>query len=505
MSPFKSGKMKIINAVSSLFILILFTSCQKQFLDEQNKSALTQGTYFPTASQASAAVAGIYPMLQTFTQELEFGRDAPWSLLEMPAGHVNHGGSQYKDNSISHTNSANEPVYSLIWSGFYNGIANAIRSIQGIPNIQMNNAVKNSLLGEAHFLRALYYYYLVRLYGDVPLITVPIDFSSPQLYPQRSPKDSVYALIVNDLQLAEQSGLPPVDKTGRASLGAAKSLLASVYLTMAGYPLNKGTAYYSLAAAKAKEVIDGNFYTLFDNYLYLHDRPHKNQGELIFQVQYLTGVQTNRITEFITPSGISKLTSTLNVVSPIQQFVNSYEPGDKRVGQKQFYFTQDFATGSSTNIVKFAPALYKFYLEEAAGPKGDANDDENWTLLRLPEVLLTYAEASNEVNGPTADAYVQVGKIRQRANLPDLQGLSQADFREAIWRERYHELAYENKSYFDIQRTRKAYNLQSGQFEDAFAYVNELGVKFTEQYMLWPVPQKEIDVNPRLKPQNPNW
>src|SRR5260221_2886653 len=118
---------------------------------------------------------------------------------------------------------------------------------------------------------------------------------------------------------------------------------------------------------------------------------------------------------------------------------------------------------------------------------------------------MTYAEASKEVNGPTADAYVQVGKIRQRANLPDLQGLSQADFREAIWRERNHELAYENKSYFDIQRTLKAYNLQSGHFEDAFAYVNELGFKLTEQYMLWPVPQKEIDVNPRLKPQNPNW
>src|SRR5260221_5754290 len=246
MSPFKSGKMKIINAVSSLFILILISPCQKLFLAEQNKSPLTQVTYFTTASQAAAAVAGIYPMLQTFTQEIEYRGDAPWSLLEMPAGHVNHGGSQYKENSISHTNSANEPVYSLIWSGFYNGISNANLSIRGIPNIQMNDAVKSSLLGEAHFLRAIYYYYLVRLYGDIPLITVPIDFSSPQLYPQRSPKDSVYALIVNDLQLAEQSGLPPVDKTGRASLGAAKSLLASVYLTMAGYPLKKGHPYFSL-------------------------------------------------------------------------------------------------------------------------------------------------------------------------------------------------------------------------------------------------------------------
>lgn len=497
--------MKFTISISSLLVVVLFASCKKPFLEEQNKSALTQQSYFTTATQATAAVAGIYPALQTLTDEIEFRGDAAWSLLEMPTGHVNPGGSQYKMNSITHTNSANEPVYSLLWTGFYKGIANANLCIKRIPDIQMNEGTKSSLLGEAHFLRALYYYYLVRLYGDSPLLTEPVDFSSEQLYPERSPKEKVYELIVSDLKFAEQSGMPNVDKTGRASVGAAKSLLASVYLTMAGYPLNKGAAYYSLAAAKAKEVIDANYYTLFDNYLYLHDRAHKNKDELIFQVQYLAGVKTNRITEFVTPRGISKLTSDLLVVSPLQQFVDSYEPGDKRVGQKQFYFTQDYAAGSSTNIIKFAPALYKFYMEEAAGPKGDANSDENWTILRYPEVLLTYAEASNEAEGPTGFAYEQTNKIRRRANLPDLQGLSKEEFREAVWRERYHELAYENKSFFDIQRTRKVYNLSTGHFKEAFSYVNEQGVKFNEQYLLWPIPQKEIDANPKLKPQNPGW
>jgi starch-binding outer membrane protein, SusD/RagB family len=111
--------------------------------------------------------------------------------------------------------------------------------------------------------------------------------------------------------------------------------------------------------------------------------------------------------------------------------------------------------------------------------------------LRYPEVPLIYAEASNEVDGPTAFAYDQINKIRRRASLPDLQGLSREEFREAIWRERYHELAYENKSYFDIQRTRKAYNLGSDHFEDALSYVNEQGVKFNVDYLLWPIPQKE--------------
>ena len=492
-------------AFSLIAVLVGTTGCENDFLSEENRSAVTQENYFTTAAQAQASVTGIYPTLQTLNEEIEFRGDAVWSLLEMPVGHNVPGGSQYKDNSIKHRNAANEPVYSLVWSRFYTGIANANLAISRIPAINMNESVKNSLLGEAYFLRALYYSYLVKLYGDIPLITEPIDFSSANLYPERTSKEKVYELIVSDLQKAEQSGLPNVDATGKASLGAVKSLLASVYLTMAGHPLNKGTEYYTLAAAKAKEVLDAKYYKLFDSYAYLHDRAHKNQGELIFQVQYTTGIKTNRITEFISPSGISKLTSDLGTVMPIREFYNSYEANDKRTQEKQFFFTEDFAKGSSTTVVKFAPALYKFWLEEAAGKNGDGNSDENWTLLRLPEVMLIYAEASNEVEGPSAFAYEQINLIRTRANLKPLADLSKDAFREAVWRERYHELAFENKAYFDIQRTHKAYNLKSGKFEDAFTYVNESGVTFNEQYMLWPIPQSEIDANAKLRPQNKGW
>ncbi|SDM03262.1 Starch-binding associating with outer membrane [Daejeonella rubra] len=495
-----------IKNITVLFLLVIFSAgCTKDFLSETNKSAITQENYFTTASQAQAAITGIYPMLHTFNQEIEFRGDAVWSLLEMPVGHIGLGGSQYKDGSIKHTNSANEPVYKMVWSGFYNGISNANLAIEKIPGITMNDAKKKSLLGEAYFLRALYYSYLVKLYGDIPLITKPINFSSPDLYPERSPKEKVYDLIVSDLLEAEKMGLPKVDNTGKASLGAVKSLLSGVYLTMAGYPLNKGNTHYQLAAAKAKEVLDGGYYKLFDSYDYLHDRAHKNKDELIFQVQYLAGVKVNRITEFISPSGISKLTSDLGTVVPIKEFVESYEANDKRTQEKQFYFTEDYARGSTTKIIKFAPALYKYWLEEGAGKNGDGNSDQNWTLLRLPEVMLIYAEASNEVEGPTSYAYDQINKIRTRANLVNLKGLTKDQFREAIWRERYHELAFENKAYFDIQRTRKVYNLKAGKFEDAFSYINESGVKFNQQYMLWPIPQSEIDVNKKLSPQNTGW
>lgn len=491
--------------IITAFLLTALIGCQRDYLTEESKSALTQDQYFQTASQAASFINGLYPTLHTFQQEIEYQGDAVWSLMEMPVGHNRKGGSLYKTSMIEHTSSPSDPLYYIVWGNFYNGIANANLAISKIPNTaDISKEDKSKLLGEAYFLRALYYFYLVRLYGEIPLITEPVSFGSNDIYPSKSSVDKIYELIVSDLKSAETSNMPLVDRGGRASIGAAKSLLSSVYLTMAGYPLNKGKEYFKLSADKAKEVIDMNQYTLFTNYLHLHDRSHKNQGELIFQVQYLAGVKTNRITEFVSPSGISKLQSSLGTVAPTTEFYNSYEKGDKRVAEKQFYFTQDLAADSQTKVVSFAPALYKFYLEEAAGKGGDKNSDENWTLLRMPEILLNYAEASNETYGPTDEAYRQINKIRNRAGLAPLEGLSQNDFREAIWRERYHELAFENKSYFDLQRTRKAYNLKSGQFINVIGFVNELGVSFSEKDLLWPLPQKEVDANKNLK-QNSGW
>lgn len=498
-------KTKQIALIAMLFLGA--NGCQKDFLNEKNLSALTLDNYFTTEPQAQAAINGIYPTLQLFTSANANYGESPWTSLEFPVGHATSlGQSLYNNGLIRHNNSSIEPVFKTVWVGFYNGIANANVAITKIPPIVMNEQTKKSILGEAYFLRALYYYYLVRLYGDLPLITEPIDFSSPDLYPSRTAKEKVYELIVNDLKEAEKSGMPNTDKKGKVSIGAVKSLLASVYLTMAGQPLNKGAAYYQLAADKAKEVIDANWYSLFSDYYFLHDRSHKNQGELIFQVQYLTGVKTNDIIKAITPSKIGiSLLDEYGAIMPRSEFVNSYEPNDKRTLEKQFFFTQ-YNKKNSTTIIKFGEyALYKYWLTEAAGLGGDLNEDQNWTIFRLPEVLLTYAEASNEVNGPTQSAYDQINLIRKRATLPNLSGLTKVQFREAIWKERYHELAFENKAYFDIQRTRKVYNLIANKFEDAFTYKNESGATFDEKYMLWPLPSSELDANPKLKPQNTGW
>lgn len=491
-----------------LFGLLSFwgIGCE-DFLKEQNKSAITQENYFTTASQAESAVAGIYPDLYALHSGLHYG-EAAWVSMELIVGHATTlGQSAYNNGLIQHDNSTIEPHFEVLWRGFYKGIANANLSIKNIPQIEMDENLKNKLLGEAYFLRALYYYYLVRLYGDIPLITEPIDYSSPDLFPVRNSVEEIYDLIVSDLNTAESSGLPFVDRTGKVSLGAVKSLLSSVYLTIAGHPLNKGSEYYNLAAQKAEEVIDNNGYSLFEDYKYLHDRAHKNLGEFIFQVQYLFGVQDNNITQMVSPdkASISRIASEIGALVARDDFVNSYESDDKRAQEKEFYFTEYPSLANPDNIINFGEyALYKFWLEEAAGVGGDRQSDLNWTILRLPEVMLIYAEASNEINGPTEKVYNQVNLIRERAELEPLSGLSQDQFREAIWKERYHELSFENKAYFDIQRTHKVFNLAEGTFEDVFTYKNESGTTFTEQYMLWPIPQSEMDANPNLL-QNPGW
>lgn len=501
---------KFISKLVILGLLLSMGAGCENFLDEQNKSAITKENYFTNATQARSAVNGIYPMLYTLhTSSGNNYGEAVWVSIEMIVGHATTlGQSLYNNGLIQHDNSSIEPVFKVMWNGFYNGIANANLCIVKIPSIQMDESTKNALLGEAYFLRALYYYYLVQLYGDIPLITEIIDYSNPNLYPERSSKEEVYDIIVSDLLEAEKSGLPNVSTTGQVTMGAVKSLLASVYLTMAGHPLDKGTEYYQLAANKAKEVLNNNWYSLFTSYDYLHDRAHKNGSEFIFQVQYKFGIESNNITEFVTPDkiGISRLSGEVGALVSRDEFVESYEPNDKRAKERQFFFTKYSAKNKPLDTIQFGEyALYKYWLVEAAGTNGDNNSDENFTILRLPEVMLIYAEASNEVNGPLQDAYDQINLIRERAELPPLSGLTKDEFREAIWRERYHELCFENKAYFDIQRTHKAYNLASGNFEDEFTYVNESGVTFNEQYMLWPIPQAEMDANPKLKPQNPGW
>jgi hypothetical protein len=501
--------MKInIKTISQLFIcgtlLVCNTSC-KDFLEEPDKSNFTVENYFTKPEHAQSSVNSIYESLKTTTGGGFNG--APWMMLEFATGLANTELGQAV-NSIfvrNLVNNSDNTYGATYWTSSYLGIANANLAISRIPGITMDEALKNKYLGEARFLRAYYYFNLVRIFGKVPLITEPVQLNSPSLYPTTASEEDIYKVIVDDLTIAESSGLPYTDVTGRVSLGAVKSLLASVYLTMAGYPLQKGTEYYQKAADKAGEVIQSGRYSLFESYDDLHKVSTKNRGEHIFMVQFTAFVQPSNWQTSIIPynQGISAYSDETGAIFANKEFVESYEPGDKRTEEKQFYY-KTYTLSDNRNKVIDLGGYYIYKHFDTDAHLTTTSSGLNWPLIRYAEVLLTFAEASNEVLSPSTEAYQAVNQIRKRANLANLSGLSQQAFREAVWRERWHELSFENKTWFDMARLRKAFNVKTRMFEDFVGHQFSYGPVLQQKELLFPIPTAEIRNNKNLT-QNPGY
>ena len=359
----------------------------------------------------------------------------------------------------------------------------------------------------------------MRLWGDVPLITTPIlDWKDPNVTAPRSSTESVYELIEADLLEAEAAGFPMTDGSGLASQAAVKSLLAKVYLTMAGQPLNKGAEYYQKAAAKAKEVIDYAIanpakIALFPNYNDLHDPAKENVLEHLFMIQYAAGIANAGFQDKFLPNNTNITASgEVGTTVPFASFLSSYEAGDKRTEEKGFYFKNYYlggGTGAPITLNRFY--IYKHFDAVANGAPppglpGTGNSGLNYPLIRFAEVLLVYAEAQNESGGPNAEAYNALKLIRDRAGLttPAIGTFNQATFRDAVLRERWHELSYEGITWFDMMRLRKVYEPTTNTFVD-FVGASMNGTTLQEKHLLLPLPAADFRNNPNLQPNNPGW
>ncbi|MBC9934743.1 RagB/SusD family nutrient uptake outer membrane protein [Chitinophaga qingshengii] len=502
-------------------VLIGAGSGCKKFLEEQDPSNLSPDSYFTLPEHADAAVLGAYARLRFIGEGAGIFTNN-YAFLDAATGTVISKTAQNSDlnNLLGLVYDGDNLQIGNWWKGLYKEIAQANLVIDNVPRINpMDENARKRVMGEAYFLRAWAYFYAVRLWGDVPLILKSQTPQSPDFSPGRTSQEEVYKSIVDDLQKAEAAGLVWKDNTGRASTAAVKALLSKVYLTMAGFPLNKGQAYYKLAADKAKEVIDyANAHTseigLFTNYADLHNVATNNRLEFLFQVGYLSGVEENPLQTTMLPNNaqpdISAKGSGQGTYVPSQSFYNSYkkfEPTDKRTDQQQFFYTYYFFKGSQDTIQLVTPYIYKFFdvtCHGAYGKPGTGISNLNLTLIRYAEVLLTYAEAQNRADGaPNSDAYTALNAIRQRANLPAKAGLSQSDFEQAVWRERWHELCYEGVTWFDMLRLRKVYNEDTNGFDDFIGHVNKPnGAVLAKKHLLYPLPVFEMKNNPNLKPQN---
>jgi starch-binding outer membrane protein, SusD/RagB family len=495
-------------------IMVMGTGCQK-FLEENDPSNLTPDSYYTLPEHATAGIASAYAQTRfigggagIFVQNFQ--------MLEAVTGTAKTETGQNSDlnNLLGLAYNGDNALVNNWWNGLYNVVAQANLVLERVPAITpMDEGLKKKILGEAQFLRAWSYFYLVRLWGDVPLITTPQTTSSPDFLPSRTSQEEIYNQIVADLTAAEASGLSMTDASGRASLGAVKSLLAKVYLTMAGQPLNKGIAYYKLAADKAYEVISSNNFSLFSNYGDLHNVAQENKGEHIFEIQYLAGVSDNPMQGVLLPNfkDISQYGTEIGSCVPTIQFYNSFEAGDlRKVDRVGFFYTSYYDKGNGPLKDLSAPYIYKHFDSVGhgtAGKTGTGNSSLNWPQIRYADVLLTYAEAQNEADGlPNLTAINALKAIRDRAQLTTPLSFTQAQFREAVLRERWHELCYEGITWFDMVRTRKAYNEATNSFEDFVGHkFPDNGATLVEKYLLFPLPTSEMQNNPNLRPQNPGY
>lgn len=477
-------KNRIIPFFIATISLWTISGCSK-FLDLTPISVANVNAFYKTSQDAVLAVNASYSSL------LDLYRGDMWLLGEVMSDNTDDPDAGIDNFSID----ANDGAAESFWRRLYSGISRCNTVLDRVPGIAMDEQLKQRLLLEARFLRAFYYFQLIQYYGDVPLVVNEVTSLDGNLVP-RVAAARVYEQIIQDAIAAE--GLPGSYQganLGRATQGAAKMLLAKVYLVQRNW---------ARAAAKSKEIIDANNYTLLPNYADVFTVANNNSRESIFDIQFSVGAQAgtgtfpgNNFFETFAPLGSASFVTGIVASNPAgrniptQNLIDAYEPNDPRLAVSLATFYVRPGPPAQTVTVKFI--LKTLDPTATAGAIGQGSR-EGWRAYRYADLLLMYAEALNEVGGGNAEAFNAINQVRRRARgdapsatLPNLVGLNQVDFRRAVARERRVELAFENHRWTDLVRT--------GQVQ---AVMSALKPTFQARNLLLPIPQRELIVNATL-------
>lgn len=439
--------------------------CNK-FLDIKPQSEITGANFYQLASDAESGLIGCYDALQP---DSYYGFDIE-TYGDVTSDNAYAGGDNPANIQMDNFNTdANNPNISRDWNQIYQAIG---RTNDVIDNVSKMDAKtfqgdrKNEILGEAKFLRGLHYFNLVRIFGTVPLITAQLKDTKPEnINAGNSTIDAIYTQITKDLTDAI-SNLPKDNATGRATKGAAEGLLAKVYLT------NKN---WLKAADFCGQTMLLNKYSLVSNYDNLWSG--KNTTESLFEVQFTGGTEGNTMPDLFLPYPLATY-EFLKFSTPTEDMIAAYEPNDQRKAASIIFATQYYGTNF--------PHVYKY--RNAAGFAAPTNVP----VLRYADVLLMKAEALNETSYPNTEALDLLNRIRNRAGLTINKTFvdypSQDALRIAIAKERRVELAFEGHRWFDLLRTGKAISTLQGKYPT-----------ISNNKLLYPFPQNQLDKNPNLK------
>ncbi|KXK20697.1 MAG: RagB/SusD family protein [Candidatus Parvibacillus calidus] len=495
--------------------LILSTGCSKDFLEVP-----IQGQATPDSDPAIAEklVTGVYNSMLAGSAFGGIGDVHGISFITATIIMTDDAekGSTASDqpniaaiDNFEHTSTNN--FVAALWTGNYNAIAKANQALKALDVAPIADAIKTQYQGEVRFLRAYFYFNLVRYFGGVPkVLQIPADANeanSNPVYQTRASVDEIYSLIREDLNYAIEHLKPrSQSQVGRANKGAAQAMLAKVELT---------TRNWQNAYNLCQEVINSGQYSLLAKYEDIWRQVGDNSVESIFEVQ--TGQFNN--SDFGVEGycvwqgprvggkgGWRDLGFGFN--NPTVDLVNEYEPGDIRK-DATIIFIDNSGTHKGTILfdgyripsqdsVQNARYNYKAYHSENKEIESFfGNRDrkaKNIHLLRYGDLLLMAAESANEL-GNTGEAATYLNMIRERATLSATTASSQADMREAIYHERRVEMAMEHDRWFDLVRTGRAAKV-----------MKPLKPSFTEgKNELLPIPALQIALSGGKLLQNPGY
>lgn len=524
---------KIYIALTCMSILGGTTACS-DFLEENPKSEISSSQYFTQPDHARAAVNKLY---RSGVPQF-YDADAYAGSKMMYGGYM----SGFFDNekkaqeemvrycqSLSYTSQNLSGPIEKLWDDCYVGISNANTAIKYIPTTPgLEEAERESLMGQAKLFRAMNYFHLVKFFGDVPLILEPYE-SLEDMFVSRTASKEVYAQIIQDLQDASAvlNDAAYTQNGFRVTKWVAETMLADVYLTLSGYPVQEN--HYADAAKAARNVINSHRHAMIENQdteansAYNQIRTLDDSNEYIFSREYDANISGNNPQPgFSFPLGaegwgIFQYSILLRTYTPTKELYNIYDPeNDLRVQEKQYFHTSYTYIKDGKEITQtFDASPYVWYNEEALLSTGKNGKD--LPIYRYPEILLIAAEAIAESEGVTSEAIGYLADVRARAYtkmdraaiVASLAGLSKEDFIHEVWTERLREFIFENKIWSDIQRTRQypqtsEANRGEVTYRNVIGATNPWGATFEEKHLLWPISHNEIQRNPALE-QNPGY
>jgi starch-binding outer membrane protein, SusD/RagB family len=525
---------QLIALLLAVFGMVLFNSCNK-FLDTKPTDSITPDTYYKTQEDLNRALSAVYDRLG---DRRTYGSGLFGYLSFSDEFYLKGQTTGYMSNTID----ASMLELNRCWEALYAGIERANMLLDHIDGAAVSDSSKNEVKGQALFLRAFYYFTLVDNFGAIPLkLTSTKSPTEPPL--PRTPVADVYAQVVKDLKDAEglARDITYYGYNGRISKTAVQAMLARVYLTMAGYPL-RDEAKYTDARTYAEKVITSNVHALNPSFSQIFINLAQDKYDIkenLWEIEY-----SGNNKEIVKEGGYVGSWMGLycpnidtgfayDYVHATRRLYDTYEAGDLRRDWTiaPYRYVPSGTGGNLVKVTKTNWGAAEIY-ERSAGkyrreyeifrPRDQDFTAINFPMLRYADVLLMFAEAENQVNGPTQAAYDAINMVRRRGfgkpvDLPDpvadlTAGLAQIDFFEAIQKERFRELSYEGIRKHDLLRwgnyvftmqqmvTEYQTNMPSTLSPAAIGQASRIN----SRSVLFPIPNSEIAVNPNIS-QNPGW